>query len=372
LERTIDLNKRIFFLHAVFALNLLAAFALMSALLAAEIDPKTFWPFALFGLAFPIIYVINFVFIPFWALFWDKRVFLSLALLLIGVPSALKFFQFQFSHDLKGNRSDYLNVMSFNTHFMGGYDKPQQDTVKFFQQLEKLDPDIICFQEFANLGGNFERPMFREFFRRYRNYAIVNADGLSEVNPNGYGVCIFSKYPIVNKGYVEMVNKAANLSIFADVVFQGETLRVVNTHLKSIVFERQDYKTVETISKAGAAGVPVFGLRRIVAKLKYAFKIRCVQADAIREKLDYCIYPIILCGDFNDSPTSYSYKTIRGEMKDAFVESGSGFSTTYTGNMPSFRIDQIFHDPKFTSENYQTFPQEFSDHAMISCSIKIK
>lgn len=344
----------------------------MSALLAAEIDPKTFWPFALFGLAFPIIYVINFVFIPFWALFWDKRVFLSLALLLIGVPSALKFFQFQFSHDLKGNRSDYLNVMSFNTHFMGGYDKPQQDTVKFFQQLEKLDPDIICFQEFANLGGNFERPMFREFFRRYRNYAIVNADGLSEVNPNGYGVCIFSKYPIVNKGYVEMVNKAANLSIFADVVFQGETLRVVNTHLKSIVFERQDYKTVETISKAGAAGVPVFGLRRIVAKLKYAFKIRCVQADAIREKLDYCIYPIILCGDFNDSPTSYSYKTIRGEMKDAFVESGSGFSTTYTGNMPSFRIDQIFHDPKFTSENYQTFPQEFSDHAMISCSIKIK
>jgi endonuclease/exonuclease/phosphatase family metal-dependent hydrolase len=59
-------------------------------------------------------------------------------------------------------------------------------------------------------------------------------------------------------------------------------------------------------------------------------------------------------------------------MKDAFVESGSGFSTTYTGNMPSFRIDQIFHDAKFSSENYQTHVQEFSDHAMISCSIKIK
>ena len=366
------MSKRIIFLHIVFGLNIIAAIPLIAALLAPEIDPKTFWPLAIFGLAFPIIYLTNFVFIPFWALFWDKRIFLSLVLFLIGIPSGLKFFQFQLKHDLKGNRSDYLNVISFNTHFMGGYDKPEQDTVKFFQELDELDPDIICFQEFANLGGNFERPMFREFFRRYRNFSIVNADGMSEANPNGYGVCIFSKYPIVNKGYVEMVNKAANLSIFADVVFQGETLRVVNTHLKSIVFEKQDYKTVETISKAGTAGVPVFGIRRIIAKLKYAFKIRCVQADAIREKLDYCIYPVILCGDFNDTPTSYSYKTIRGDMKDAFVESGSGFSTTYTGNMPSFRIDQIFHDAKFSSENYQTYVQAFSDHAMISCSIKIK
>ncbi|MFY8020419.1 MAG: endonuclease/exonuclease/phosphatase family protein [Bacteroidia bacterium] len=366
------MNKRVIFLHIVFALNLLAAIGLIAALLAPEIDPKTFWPLAIFGLAFPIVYVANFVFIPFWALFRDKRVFLSLFLFLIGIPAGLKFFQFQFKHELKGNRSDYLNVISFNTHFMGGYDKPEQDTVQFFKQLEEIDPDIICFQEFANLGGNFERPMFREFFRRYRNFSIVNATGLSQDNPNGYGVCIFSKHPIVNKGFVEMVNKAANLTIFADVVFQGETLRVVNTHLKSIVFEKQDYKTVETISKAGAGGVPVFGIRRIIAKLKYAFKIRCVQADAIREKLDYCIYPIILCGDFNDSPTSYSYKTIRGDMKDAFVESGSGFSTTYTGNMPSFRIDQILHDARFSSENYQTHVQEFSDHAMISCSIKIK
>jgi endonuclease/exonuclease/phosphatase family metal-dependent hydrolase len=149
-----------------------------------------------------------------------------------------------------------------------------------------------------------------------------------------------------------------------------DTIRVVNTHLKSIVFDKEDYKTVEEI-KAVDDNIEPYQLRKIVAKLKYAFQYRARQAEKIREKLNACQYPIILCGDFNDSPTSYSYNIIRGKLKDSFMESAKGMSRTYIGKMPSFRIDYILHDPRWKSYNYKTNTLNFSDHKMVSCSIVV-
>ena len=37
-----------------------------------------------------------------------------------------------------------------------------------------------------------------------------------------------------------------------------------------------------------------------------------------------CPYPIIICGDFNDTPVSYAYQQLGDNMIDAFLESGNG------------------------------------------------
>jgi endonuclease/exonuclease/phosphatase family metal-dependent hydrolase len=79
-----------------------------------------------------------------------------------------------------------------------------------------------------------------------------------------------------------------------------------------------------------------------------------------------------LSGDFNDSPSSYAYRTVKGKMKDAFAESGSGLGRTYVGTMPSFRIDYMLYDPSFSAYNYYAKAFEFSDHKMISCTIRLK
>jgi endonuclease/exonuclease/phosphatase family metal-dependent hydrolase len=92
----------------------------------------------------------------------------------------------------------------------------------------------------------------------------------------------------------------------------------------------------------------------------------------VRELLEKSPYPLIVCGDFNDSPASYSYYTIKGKLKDSFKESGFGMSRTYIGKMPSFRIDYILHDAKWQSFDYKTNRLNFSDHKMISCTIKLK
>ena len=93
----------------------------------------------------------------------------------------------------------------------------------------------------------------------------------------------------------------------------------------------------------------VAGSISILRKLKSAFVKRAKQVDALHEYISKSPYPVILCGDFNDTPTSYTYHTVRGGLRDAFVDSGTGMSGTYAGKLPSFRIDYILYDKKFKS-----------------------
>jgi endonuclease/exonuclease/phosphatase family metal-dependent hydrolase len=350
--------------------GILLALALALATLSPFFSPGEFWPLAFFGLSFPFLALANILVLLFWLIQKSKWSFVSLGGFLLSIWNIPAFIQINQVELPENNKANLLNVVTFNTHYMGAYDYSGGDSSFFFNMLDTLKPDVICLQEFANLGGNYEKPMFKKFFAQYHNYSNVNADALSKTFPTGYGVCIFSKYPIVNKGFLELENQNANLTVFADILFAGDTIRIVNTHLKSIVFDKDDYRTIQEL-KEGDETTDTYKIRKIIAKLKYAFQYRAKQADKIRERLLDSPYKVVLCGDFNDSPTSYAYHTIRGDMKDSFKESGKGMSRTYIGKMPSFRIDYILHDPSWSSYHYRTNTLNFSDHKMVSCTIAI-
>jgi endonuclease/exonuclease/phosphatase family metal-dependent hydrolase len=344
-----------------------SALCLICAYLAPYFSPEEAWLFAFFGLALPLLFAFNVLLAIYWLATKQNKILVGVLLvLLMGsnyVPSYLQVFP----KTLKDTSGINLRIIDFNTHYMGAYDFQGNDSNLFFALIDTIAPDIMCFQEFTNISGGPEKSMFQRFLNHYRNYANVNTDLLNTNFPAGYGVCIFSKYPVINKGFLELVNQTSNLTVFADVVVGKDTIRIVNTHLKSIVFDQTDYKTFEVIEKAESTD-----LRRIVAKLKYAFKARAKQAVAVRERLEKSPYPLIVCGDFNDSPASYSYFNIKGKLKDSFIESGIGMSRTYVGKMPSFRIDYILHDAKWQSFDYKTNHLNFSDHKMISCTIKLR
>ena len=346
-----------------------SALGLLCSLISPYFSPAEFWPIAFLGLAFPFLFIGNVMLLFCWAALKKKFWIIQAVVLALALLKTPAFLQVNAKYLPTPKPARTLNVVSFNTHYMGAFDFAGGDSAYFFKMLDKLNPDIICLQEFANLGGNYEKPMFKRFFKQYKLFNNVNADALSTNFPTGYGVCIFTRFPIVNKGFLELENQNSNLTVFADIVVDNDTIRVVNTHLKSIVFDKQDYEAIETINevddtKPGA-------MRRILYKLKYAFKSRAKQADKIRERLQSTKHKVILCGDFNDSPTSYSYLTIRGNLKDAFRESGQGMSRTYIGKMPSFRIDYILHDNSWKSYNYETNTLNFSDHKMVSCTIAL-
>jgi endonuclease/exonuclease/phosphatase family metal-dependent hydrolase len=80
----------------------------------------------------------------------------------------------------------------------------------------------------------------------------------------------------------------------------------------------------------------------IFKNISKAFSQQQQQSELIKEHYLSCHHPKIICGDMNNSAFSYVYRTIRGDLKDAFEEAGSGFGKSYNYKYYPARIDYIF------------------------------
>jgi endonuclease/exonuclease/phosphatase family metal-dependent hydrolase len=115
------------------------------------------------------------------------------------------------------------------------------------------------------------------------------------------------------------------------------------------------------------------GIRSIARKLKRAFVQRASQARVVAGEIEKSPYPVIVCGDLNDTPSSYTYYTISNQLSDTFVTSGNGLSQTYAGALPSFRIDYIMHDKsRFSASDYSRIRSKLSDHYPVSATLKLR
>jgi endonuclease/exonuclease/phosphatase family metal-dependent hydrolase len=353
----------------VFALNGLAILVLLLSYAAPYVSPELYWPIAFLGLAYPVIVALHFVFIIYWIAVFKLKFLYSFVAILLGYSFIPSYVQIGAKKNTEKEKT--LTIMNFNTKTFGAFEgKKVVDGDKFFDIVNKVAPNLICLQEYRNCSTPIERAMFKGIakkFRAFYSYGTFNTEiGL----PSGNEMVIFSRFPIIDSGIVERQEGSWNFSVFVDIITFGDTIRIINTHLQSIKFDAPDYAAMKNIKLPDDSTVSA--LTNISRKLKIAFVKRAKQAEAIRDFIDKSPYKVIVMGDFNDSPSSYSYRMMKGKLKDAFVESGSGLGRTYVGAMPSFRIDYILHDPSFTSYNYYAKAFEFSDHKMVSCTIKMK
>ena len=95
------------------------------------------------------------------------------------------------------------------------------------------------------------------------------------------------------------------------------------------------------------------------------------QTELFLKHKDQCIYPMIISGDFNNTSFSYVYKEIKGNLKDAFKESGNGFGRTFDFDFFPIRIDFILTDKRFKIQRFKTFDQHLSDHYPIMATFKL-
>lgn len=356
----------------VFLANAFSALALLLAYLSPYVNPNTFWPMAFIGLATPYLLILNLLFLLFWAFIGNSRFILSLLVLILGYQTIPAYFQFNTNESkLEENK---LKVMSFNVRvfdlYMWSKDKSTRNQI--FDFLEKEDPDVLCLQEFFHTENN-DKYHFKTLdtltqFLSAKNYHAHYT--LSLRKTDHWGIITFSKYPIIDKGLVQFQEQSDNVSIFTDIKKNDKVIRVYNAHLASIKLDKHDYKAMQEVNKNDYSNDFSRELN-MLSKVKNGFLRRANQADSIQKHISQSPYPIIFCGDFNDTPSSYVYHTIKGKKKDAFMESGRGLGRTYIGDFPSFRIDYILYDQSFESSNYQTHSVELSDHHPISTNIHI-
>lgn len=346
-----------------FILNLGVSFLLLISDLAPFVPPDRFWPIAFFGLAFPYLVILNVIFLVFWALKRSKRFVLSLACLLIGFTNFTNTYQL-----IPGSNSTKsgIKVLSYNVHgFKSDQRAHRLNNPKIVEYFKSTGASIICLQEGTQFKtGKLSPQGIKEALPEINYFQVVSSGSYSDL-------VTFSKYPIINKGELKFPVPSI-LVQFSDIrISDRQIIRVYNCHLQSYSIDPDDYSVIDSIGSSTKTN-QIEEARKVTFKLRNGFICRASQARKLAEHIRKSPYPVLVCGDFNDTPVSYAYRKVRGSLKDAFIESGWGTSNTYNGELPSFRIDYILLDQKFTVQNYHRDRVYYSDHFPIHCQISVE
>ena len=265
--------------------------------------------------------------------------------------------------------------MSFNVRVFDLYNWKHntENRTKILDFIKKENPDIISFQEFfTDEGKTF---LHEDTLKKLLNlpYAHIVYTATHHKNEH-WGIATYSRFPIVEGNRIEFNKKSHNLCIYTDVKTDEKIIRVYNMHLQSLHFKKLEYKVIDELNKEDVEldADEINASKMIVTRLKRAFVKRAPQADSVAASIARSPHSVIVCGDFNDSPFSYTYHTISKNLKDAFIESGNGFGPTYNGNLPPLRIDYIMYSNDLEAFNFQTSKVDLSDHLPVSCYFKLK
>jgi len=352
--------------------NIFFVAAILLSYLAPYVNPKTNFVPAIFGLLYPAFFIINFLFLIWWIFSWKKYFVFPLIALLLGYGMFLKNVRFN-KEKLVGDYSDALKILSYNVRLFDQYKAKGSDTYftrnAIFGLVKSENADIVCFQEFFH-GNEKYFPTVDPFIesQKAKNYHV---DYVKSIGDNRhYGLATFSVFPIVNRGEIHFENSTNNSGIYTDILYKQDTIRVFNFHLESVKFSNADYQFVSEFIDPEAQNQT--SSKIIIWKLKNAFIKRAEQAKAAADLINKSPYPVIVCGDFNDTPSSYTYRTIASHLGDAFQEVGQGIGSTYAGDLPFLRIDFILHSPALEAFKYKRHICDYSDHFPVSCYFKIK
>ncbi len=362
-------RKRNFINGIVMFWNHVAAISLLIAYLAPYVSPENFWLIAFFGLAYPVLVVINLLFVIYWGAQLKKRAFYSLLILIAGFTNLQGYLQFGFNSSAEKSKK-MIKLISYNVKLFDLYNWTHnlETRSKIFNLIKDESPDIACYQEFFTRDSSKLNNL--DSLLSVQKALYVHTEYSSTINKvNHWGIATFSRYPIIGKGKINFGYKSNNTCIYTDVKIDTDTIRVYNMHLQSIAFENSDYKYIADLQE-DVENENMEQSKNILKRLKLAFVKRSRQADLIAESIANSPYKVIVCGDFNDTPASYSYNCISANLKDSFIESGTGFGRSYIGAFPSFRIDYILHSPQFNAYNYRTIRDQLSDHFPISCYLE--
>ncbi|MDG1063594.1 MAG: endonuclease/exonuclease/phosphatase family protein [Flavobacteriaceae bacterium] len=328
-----------------FGLNIAAALLLLVCFFLPFMPPSEFAQLTLLSLGVMPLIIINTLFAVFWMVNWDKRFVLSAVLVLLSLWHFEGLYQFGSSELVPQERTG-LKIMSYNVHLFSAYDhEPNPEIVArdIKSLLAKTEPDVLCLQEYyLNHGADFSAYPYRHIYFKAPNKVLGHA--------------IFSKYPIGETGSLEFRNTANN-TIYADVIFGSDTLRIYNVHMQSIgVVPQRSWEL-----QGGAEGIS--------ARMENAFAQQEEQVHALKEHRAASARPFVVAGDFNNTVFSHTYQQLKEGLNDAFYERGSGLGATYEFNGYPMRIDYILTDPKWEVTSFETMEQSFSDHRAIMAKI---
>lgn len=351
--------------------NFVAVILLLLNLLWSVLSPEIFVYPAYLTLIFPIIIAMNMAFVVFWVLARKWLFLISLSVLFLSATQLKDNFPVHLGQSPKVSAAQSIHILTYNTRMSGRlikHTKKKPNAV--MQYVLDTDADIVCLQEFMVSSKN-EYITHGDMLRIFKKYPYKHIEYKLKLKTKSIGIATFSKYPIVNKQTINYTS-FANLSIYSDININGKIIRLVNNHLESNrITENDKAMPIRLKDNFDAENLTDITLH-FSRKLGAAYKLRAQQADIVASVIAASPYKVIVCGDFNDVPTSYAYTEVKGKLKDAFTETSTGFGWTYSQRFVGIRIDYILYDSdSFTPMKYKMDKVNYSDHYPVWCEMNM-
>lgn len=331
--------------------NVMAALLLLLCGLMSHVNPADYPRLVLFCLGFPLLLGLNVAFVFFWLIFKPRRVWLPLVGLFCSITFIYKYCPLNWpsKHPVGALKLVSYNVASFV--LSPGDDKGGNAILDY---LLASDADIICLQE-ASVSGTKTKKYMEDAFRK-AGYQMALADGEKRL-------LVCTRLPVID---VERIRyeSLGNSSVAVRMLYEGDTLLVVNNHLESYRLTQEDKQHYKHIITDPENPETEDYSRALVQKMEKAVRARGPQADSVLSYVERAGIPsVVLCGDFNDSPISYPCNRFSSRFTDAYSQSGNGPGFSYVQRGFYFRIDHVYvSDDWRTYETYVDRSIHASDH----------
>lgn len=345
--------------------TVVVAVTMVTTYFVPYINPSQVWFFPVLGLAAPAVYLATVILTLYWIIRWRwLRAGVMLLIVVVGLFKVPLFFKPEFRRVYDNAHMSDRGAFKFMTYnvrqFYGENGQSSADDV--FRLIGDEDPDIVCLQEFnARLAERSSEFMLLD--EKYEKAMF----GRTEAPDSLYGapMLILSKYRILKSGTV----LTPRTSVWADVLMGEDTIRIFSNHLRSTALNSKDddYLSNHRFLSDTASETKI---RSIVQRLRENSVLRAAQVDSIARVVEATRGRRIVCGDFNDTPMSYVYRTMAKGLNDAFSECGSGYSHTFRGFRNMLRIDYVLSSEGFETLSYATSPLDYSDHHPVIVRLK--
>ena len=311
----------------------------LTTIIMPSMHPERSQELSTLGLIAPFTYAAVLLLMLYWIARW--RPIMSVVMILmtiIGLFSVSSFYRIELrrSYGEPAAERGEIKIMTYNTRsFIDDNGANRLDSVA--QIIRSINPDIVCFQEmgFSSLADSL--------MREAKLLPMPHSVSRSNLSP-----AIYSRYPIIKAQRVDTMKNF----VWADIAVREDTIRVFNNHLHSTAIRKEDGVYLEEHQYLEDEN-PQQEVMSMVSRLTENNIIRAAQVDTLVEMVAASPYPAIVCGDFNDTPISYTIHKMTRDLNDVFREVGRGFSHTYRGFFDMLRIDYVMCSEEFTPISYQ-------------------
>ena len=356
-----------FTINLVAGANIATVILMLGAGYSDRLNPADHPMLSCLGMAFPIFLIVNLLFLFFWLTFKWKKAWIPIAGYVFAYSPISIYMPMNMRQDVPEGT---IKLLSYNVCQYGGNFKYEEGFDTVYNYLKRQQADIVCLQEDADTWRRYVMHRYQKIYP-YNDTTVFFRHELEGMNSIG----IHTRFPILRKERIPYESRANGSVAYYLKLDNGDTLLVINNHFEGTHLSKEDRDNYTRMIRGKMERDTVREESKLLLdKLAGSAAQRAPEADAVHQYIQtHRQYPLIVCGDFNDNPISYTRRTVAQGLTDCFVETGRGIGLSYNQKGFFVRIDHILCSEEFVPYNCQIDDKmDASDHNPILCWLKMK